>query len=209
MAEEPFAYNDSQWAAILAELPKCDSGACSFLQNAANSFVQEVRWSSGTTPTFKREQVAWDGVVKTVAKLESQLRGIRRTFGSIAVARVLGRTSDRDRVEDGIKLLRSLPEKRIQELADFQVENPKRSNASDPCRDAFLEALLFEWEHEGGRLSTSIDPYNNRATGPLVRYLFAASSPVFEASGRPPMTPNALVHFVRLVRKARSRSSKT
>ena len=72
----------------------------------------------------------------------------------------------------------------------------RRLTKHDVIREGFLWDLCLHWR-DGLELPLKTSSNAKGATGPLVRYLTAASAPAFKKLKEKQPSPNALRHFVR------------
>ena len=71
---------------------------------------------------------------------------------------------------------------------------------TDPLLQGFVNEILYVWDLFGGTLSTSYDPENDTAIGPLIRFLAAVTAPPLDVLGEPSLTPNKIRSMVRKTR---------
>lgn len=213
MADPLFNYSDDEWATIAAELPKSIEHKWSRdeIERLSGLYILSERMGAGMrTPTALREQTAWGRVSKSAQDLAAAVEELGNAMGGCIdpLTMLWPREQERDKAVAALEAIALLPkiaeaaQARGQALAEGSKERRRRSNAAPPWwSESYLKRLLRHWEQAGGALRTSTDPGTGSATGPLVRFLEAATGPAFAASGKPPPTGEALRAFVRKARR--------
>ena len=193
-----FVYTDDEWARVASELRETEPWVRNFLEFKGREYLRRMKAGEGKPGrSFKRSREAWEGVANTARLLQGDLHTIGEHPSEFIYA---FRRKDQDELK---AFLASLPwfidraDRMAATVEDWERTLPKRSNRSDRARDDYIGDLLFEWEKQGGQLRTAVRAMDGAAYGPLVSFLYAASTPVFKACGKPPMTLEALRSVVR------------
>jgi hypothetical protein len=182
-----FAYPDEQWDLIRRHLPaslaankhragielKCRRS----LDNAASAFLAYEH-------AARKRRTGWP----RVAVYRNIIRAAERLLAMLEAAPLLVDKTD---------CLRDLAATATRLAAAAQDYNRSRPRRGDRSRNWYLSMVLNVWRDCGGAVGASVSPSGRG--GPLLRFLAAATAPVFAQVRLPPMSQPALRAAVRRI----------
>jgi len=191
-----FAYSDEEWDVIRRELP---AGVAT---NEKRTDIERRvrRWLDEAASHFASLKKAEHK--RPAAPHWSVYRGIARDL-----ERVLPKVKATPEMARETDYLQDLATRAAMLADSARAYYRNRPRRSDPRRDWLLSMLMNIWRDCGGGMHASIRP-SGRA-GPLIRFLDAATRPVFAKHHMRPMTYEALRAAVRRIIRSKTRGGQS
>jgi hypothetical protein len=215
-----FRYSESDWRKVAAQLPK-DANELDVRSSTELAAEHLIRDIGRPRPIPSKILKAVRQVSKSAKKLQTDIDALALATDELVSLVPMVTTIPRGaldetdiRVRDAIenveatsRFLRFLPElaraadEHTIELQALARHPRKLSNSVDWWENEYITELLRIWRYHGGELKTSVDPVSDESRGPLIRFLSAATGPVFTACDRKALTGGQLRSRVRKARK--------